>query len=158
MGEATDGGGAGSTHPLQKVPNEFEIETYFACFDMSTICVEAVTVVWHEVRAIFCKWAWSGRAHVSWSKTVWLCRRLSPVWRLFSRPGTTFMCSRFQSFCLFCSTPEVMKPSALCVSKVFAASALLVTVRGHNAEYTLHFSQPCGLKEKTPKLWFFQIV
>ena len=45
-----------------------------------------------------------------------------------------------------------MKPSALCVSKVFAASALLVTVRGHNAEYTLHFSQPCGLKEKNTKV------
>ena len=39
MGEATDGGGAASTHPLQKVLNEFE--AYFARLDMSTVCFEA---------------------------------------------------------------------------------------------------------------------
>lgn len=58
---------------------------------------------------------------------------------------------------------ETVSLSALC-SEVFAASALLVTARGHNGEYTLHFSQTCELielketKEDTLKLLFFQIV
>jgi hypothetical protein len=73
------------------------------------------------------------------------------------------MCSRLRVL-QHSRSHETVSLSALCVSEVFAASALLVTARGHNGEYTLRFSQTCELiewketKENTLKLLFFQIV
>ena len=52
------------------------------------------------------------------SETVWLCRSLSPA-----ADGLVGLA-----------------PAENVLSEVYAASALLVTARGHNAEYTRHFS------------------
>ena len=53
------------------------------------------------------------------SETVWLCRSLSPA----ADDGLVGLA-----------------PAENVLSEVYAASALLVTARGHNAEYTRHFS------------------
>ena len=108
MGEATDGGGAASTHPLQKVLNEFE--TYFARLDMSTVCFEA-----------------SYTGYLVWSKSHFVAngpgqgKRTCHGVKLFGFAGGLVrfddclvglappLCSLA---CVFCSTPEVMKLSA----------------------------------------------